>query len=68
MEILLNLTQEQKDRLKNGQAVEIDEPTVGPVVVLLSQVYESITDAIQESELSALAKKAANDWARDNPY
>jgi hypothetical protein len=41
----MNLTPEQTDRLKQGQAVELQEPTVGAVVVLLSEVYEAITDA-----------------------
>jgi hypothetical protein len=64
----MELTQEQRDLLKKGQIVELRDPAVGTVVVLLSHVYEAITDALQDDELASLAKKAADEWARDNPY
>jgi hypothetical protein len=64
----MDLTQEQRDLLKKGQIVELRDPAVGTVVVLLSQVYEAITDSLERDELASLAKKAADEWARDNPY
>jgi len=64
----MELTQEQRDLLKKGQIVEFRDPAVGTVVVLLSHVYEAITDALEHDELASLAKKAADEWARDNPY
>jgi hypothetical protein len=48
--------------------VEFQDPAVGTVVVLLHRVYEAITDAVQQNDLASLAKKAATDWATDNPY
>lgn len=64
----MEFTEEQRDLLKKGQIVEFQDPAVGTVVVLLSHVYEAITDALQNEELASLAKKAADEWARDNPY
>jgi hypothetical protein len=64
----MELTQEQRDLLKKGEIVELTDPTVGTVVVLLPHVYEAITDALENEELASLAKKAAQEWARDNPY
>lgn len=64
----MNLTDEQKQQLKSGQAVAVEEPSVGNVVLILADVYEAITDAIQKDELATLSKKAAADWAKDNPY
>jgi len=65
---IMELTQEQRDLLKRGQIVELKDPAVGTVVVLLSHVYEAITNALQHDELASLAKMAADEWARDNPY
>jgi hypothetical protein len=65
---IMELTQEQRDLLKKGQVLELRDPAVGTVVVLLSHVYEAITDALEHDELASLAKKAADEWARDNPY
>jgi hypothetical protein len=60
----MELTQEQRDLLKKGQIVEFRDPAVGTVVVLLSHVYEAITDALEYDELASRAKKAADEWAR----
>jgi hypothetical protein len=51
--------------VKKGQIVELRGPALGTVVVLLSHVYEAITDALQHDELASLAKKAADEWARE---
>ena len=63
----MELTQEQRDLLKKDQILELRDPVVGTVVVLPSHVYEAITDALEHDELASLAKKAAEEWARDNP-
>jgi hypothetical protein len=65
---IMELTQEQRDLLKKGEIVELTDPSVGTVIVLLPHVYEAITDALEDEQLDSLAKKAADEWARDNPY
>jgi hypothetical protein len=60
----MELTQEQRDLLKKGEIVELTDPTVGTVVVLLPHVYEAITDALENEELASLAKKAAEESPR----
>jgi hypothetical protein len=65
---IMELTQEQRDLLKKGEIVELTDPSVGTVVVLLSHVYEAITDALENEEFASLAKKAVAEWPRDNPY
>ena len=44
----MELTQEQRDLLKKGEIVELTDPTVGTVVVLLPHVYEAITDCARK--------------------
>jgi hypothetical protein len=58
------LTQEQLDLLKKRQIVELRDPAVGTVVVLLSHVYEAITDSLEHDELASLAKRADDEWAQ----
>ena len=58
----MEFTPEQRDLLKRGQIVELKDPAVGTVVVLLSHVYEAITDALEHDELATLAKRAVDEW------
>jgi hypothetical protein len=64
----MELTQERRDLLKKGNVLEIRDPAVGTVGRASVPAYEAITDSLEHDELASLAKKAADEWARDNPY
>jgi hypothetical protein len=68
----IGLTEEQGQAVKEGNPVRLTVPELGGNLVLLSaERYESIRDLLEDEQemaaWAALARKAANRWAQENP-
>ncbi len=70
----IELTEEQEQAVKNGDAVQVSLPDLGGSVVLLSaqRYHQFLRDVLldeQEQEAwAALARKAVKSWAEENPF
>ena len=69
----MNLTLEQIEAVKKGEAVKLPLPEVGGEVVLLrAETYEEMRDMLQDDRekaaWAALGRKAADRWAHENPF
>jgi hypothetical protein len=70
---MIELTEQQRQAVKNGEVVRVSAPELGEDVVLLSAAqYESIRALLEdEREQQAVlryAMKQATKIARENPY
>lgn len=65
----MQLTEEQREAVKSGQAVHVQVPDVGEVVILLP---DALTELLEEERARAawakLARKATERWAQENPF
>jgi PHD/YefM family antitoxin component YafN of YafNO toxin-antitoxin module len=69
----IELTEEQKQAVKNGKPVRVTVAELDSDLVLLrAQEYEDIREFLEDEREKAawakLARKAANRWATENPY
>lgn len=62
----MQLTAEQSEAVKSGQAVHVQVPDVGEVVILLP---EALAELLEEERAKAawakMARKAAERWAQE---
>jgi hypothetical protein len=70
---MIELTEQQRQAVKNGEAVRVAVPEIGEDVVLLRATdYDSIRDLIEDQrEQRAVLRysmKQAAKTARENPY
>jgi hypothetical protein len=70
---MLELTEKQRQAIRQGEAVLMADPELGEEVVLLrAELYETIRELLEdEREKAGWAKLAAASragWARENPY
>lgn len=74
---MIELTDEQASVLKQGYPVRVAVPELGgDLVVILAATQESIESVLQETldevreraALSALGRRAAVAWTKENPY
>jgi hypothetical protein len=70
---MIELTEEQRQAIRNGKAIRVAAPEIGEDVVLLSATqYQSLRESLedqreQETVLRYSMKQAAK-VARENPY
>ena len=70
---MIELTEEQRQAIRNGEAVRLVAPEIGEDVILLSAAqYESLRESLedqreQEAVLHYSMKQAAK-VAKENPY
>jgi hypothetical protein len=69
----MNLTIEQIEAVKKGEAVKLALPEVGGDVVLLraetfEEMREIVSDDKEKAAWAALGRKAADRWACENPF
>ena len=69
----IELTEEQRQALRNGKTVRLTIPELGGDLVLLpAERYESIRELLEDEQEKAawarLARKAADRWAEENPF
>jgi hypothetical protein len=69
----IELTEEQRQAVRDGKMVRLTVPELGGELVLLRAEHcESLGDLLQDEQEKAawakLARKAANRWAEENPY
>jgi hypothetical protein len=73
MAMNIELTEEQKQAVRNGEAVRLTVPELDSDVVLLrAEQYENLLEFSEDEREKAawakLARKAANRWAEENPF
>ena len=69
----MNLTLEQIEAVKKGEAVKVPLPEVGGEVVLLrAETYEEMREMLEDDRekaaWAALGRKAADRWAHEHPF
>jgi hypothetical protein len=69
----IELTEEQRQAVRNGQPVRLTIPDLGGDLVLLpAEHYESIRALVEDEQekvaWARLARKAADRWAEENPF
>jgi hypothetical protein len=70
---MIELTEQQRQAVKNGEAIRVPAPDIGEDLVLLrAAAYDSMCESLadkreQEAVLRYSMRQAAN-IARDNPY
>ena len=70
---MIELTEQQREAVKNGEAIRISAPEIGEDVVLLRAAqYESIRelqeDRREQQAVMRYAMKQASKVAQENPY
>jgi len=70
---MIELTEQQRQAVKNGEAIRVAAPEIGEDVVLLRATqYESLRELLEDQrEQQAILRysmKQAAKAARDNPY
>jgi hypothetical protein len=70
---MIELTEEQRLAVLNGQVVRVAAPEVGGEIVLLrADAYEEIRELLKDEQerkaWSQLSRKATERWAHENPY
>ena len=64
----MDLTAEQVTAVKNGETVHVQMPGVGEVIVLLpTALMELLEEEREKAAWARLARKAAEQWAQENP-
>jgi hypothetical protein len=69
----IELTEEQRQAVRNGEAVRIAVPEVGGDVVLLrAEQYEGLLELLederQQNAFRQAGLRSALRWMKDNPY
>jgi hypothetical protein len=72
----IDLTDEQREAVRNGEAVHVPAPEVGGTVVLLrAEQYERLRELLEEEEDRKLREawlkashESAVSWMKENPY
>jgi ASC-1-like (ASCH) protein len=69
---MIELTEQQRQAVKQGEAIRLLAPELGEDVVLLrAEAYDTIRELLEEEREKAgwakLARKAAVRWAEENP-
>jgi hypothetical protein len=70
---MIELTEQQREAVKNGEAIRVSAPEIGQDVVLLSAIlYESMRESLEDQrEQRAVlnySMKQASAVARESPY
>jgi PHD/YefM family antitoxin component YafN of YafNO toxin-antitoxin module len=70
---MIELTEEQRQAVKNGEAVHVHAPEIGEEVVLLTaKLYENMRESLEDQrEQKAVLRhsmKQAKKVAQENPY
>ncbi len=66
---MIDLTEQQRQAVKNGQAVRLALPEIGEDVVLLrATAYEDLQDKREQEAVLRYSMKQAAQAARENPY
>lgn len=66
---MIELSEQQRQAVKNGQAVRIALPEIGEdIVVLRLAAYEDLQDKRQQDAVLRYSMKQAAEAARENPY
>jgi hypothetical protein len=70
---MIELTEQQRQAVKNGEAIRVAVPEIGEDVVLLSAaqyqiLQESLEDRREQEAVLRYAKKQAAKIAKENPY
>ncbi len=70
---MIQLTQEQSQALRNGEAVRLPMPELGKEVVLLcgadfARIQMLLEDDREKAAWASLGRKAAKRWAEENPF
>jgi hypothetical protein len=70
---MIELTEQERQAVKNGQAVRIAAPEIGEDVVLLSatqyeNMRESLVDRREQEAILRYSMKQAAKAAKENPY
>ncbi len=70
---MIELTKEQRQAVLKGEPVRLCPPEIGADIILLrADAFEQIglacEDAREKAAWAALARKAAQQWAEENPY
>jgi hypothetical protein len=71
--IMIELTEQQRQAVKNGEPVRIAVPEIGEDLVLLTaKQYESLREIVQDQReqkaILTYSMKQAAKLARENPY
>jgi hypothetical protein len=71
--ILIELTEEQRHALRNGEAIRIAAPEIGDDVVVLRAtqfqiMQESLDDQVEQDAVLRYSMKQAAKVAKENPY
>ena len=65
----LQLTDEQLEAVRRGEAIRVAGGDAGEIVVLSAEAYkQSLQDEREKAELAQLTRKAVDKWGRDNPF
>lgn len=69
----IELTEEQRQAVRQGEAVRLPAPEIGGDVVLLrAEEYESIRELLEDEKQQKAFREAglrsAVRWMKDNPY
>jgi hypothetical protein len=70
---MIELTETQRQALRNGEAVRVASPEMGEEVVLLrgqdfARIQMLLEDQREKAAWSKVARKAAVRWAQENPF
>ncbi len=70
---MIELTEQQRQAVKSGQAIRVSAPEIGEDVVLLSatqyqQIQESLEDRREQEAVLRYSMKQAAKVAKENPY
>jgi len=70
---MIELTETQRQALRNGEAVHVPSPDVGDEVVLLrgqdfARIQMLLHHEREKAAWAKVARKAAIRWAQENPF
>lgn len=70
---MIELTEQQRQAVKNGEAVRVAAPDIGEDVILLTasqyeSIRESLADQREQQAVLRYAMKQAAKVAQENPY
>lgn len=70
---MIELTEQQRQAVRSGQAIRVPAPEIGEDVVLLSatqyqQIQESLEDRREQEAVLRYSMKQAAKVAKENPY
>jgi hypothetical protein len=70
---MIELTEQQRDAVKNGEAIRVAAPEIGEDLVLMratlyQNMRESLDDQVEQEEVLSYSMKQAAKVAKENPY